>query len=115
MPHMSSAQSNSIDPFGKSAESSKKLEVTFSIARGSTCQLRQRSSSPWNRVGSEVAEYPSDPDSKNADASASERKTDDEGNWSARRPRTNMPVAPSSLCREISKRSAVSWTANVAW
>ena len=115
MPRISRAQSNSIDPFGNSDTFSKKLERTSSTSNGSTCQLEQRSSRPWKRDGSGVAEYPSEPAWKNAEASSSEGNTEDGGNSSARRPRTSMLVTPSSLRKPTSKRFADSVTANRAW
>src|SRR5262249_45764656 len=97
MPRINRAQSNPIEPLGKSDSSSKKLDRTSSTSSGSTCQFRQRSSKPWKRDRSGVAEYPREPASKNAEASPSERNTDDAGNLSVRRPRTDMLVTPSSL------------------
>src|SRR4051812_5162544 len=97
MPRISRAQSNPIDPLGKIDSSPKKLECTSPTSSGSTRQLTQRSSRPWKRDGSGVAEYPREPARKNAEASARERNTEEAGNLSVRRPRTDMLVTPSSL------------------
>src|SRR5208282_3368135 len=51
IPRISRAQSNSTDPGGNSVRSSKKLDSTFSMAKGATCQSKLRSSRPSNSPG----------------------------------------------------------------
>src|SRR5262245_46024790 len=79
IPRMSRAQSNSTEPAGNKARSAKKLDSTFSTARGCTCQVKVRSSRPSNSPGLLVSEYPSDPRAKKADASSSDPNTEVEG------------------------------------
>ena len=88
MSRMSRAQSNSTDPGRNLARSSKKLDSTRSTAMGSTRHREHRSSIPSYSFALVVAEYPTEPRSKNDDAPSSEPKTEPPGSSAASRPST---------------------------
>jgi hypothetical protein len=94
---MSRAPANSTEPAGNNARSATKLDSTLSTARGCTCQLNARNSWPSNSPGLDVTECPSDPRSKNTDASSSDPKTEVGGSAEATCPSTRRCVRRSSL------------------
>src|SRR6267154_3819901 len=75
MPRIKRAQSNSTEPAGNRVRSSKKLDATRSTARGSTCQLKLRSSNLSNSPGLPVTEQPKAPRSKKFESSRTEPNT----------------------------------------
>jgi hypothetical protein len=101
IPRIKRAQSNSTEPAGNRARSSKKLDSTHSTAKGSTFQVKLRSSRPSNRPGCAVTEYPNDPFSRNLEASPSELKIDVCGKSGTTWPSTAKCVRRSSLSRTI--------------
>jgi len=96
---MSSPESSSAVPGGKSVSSSKKLDRTWITTSGSTRQPVQASSTPSNSPGRPVAEYPSGASSKKADASGTEAKTDPAGMAEAMVALTSTPPVPSRLSK----------------
>ena len=99
---MTKAESSSAEPAGKTDSSPKKLDSARVTRSGSMRHVLQRSSSPSNRPGRRVAEYPREPASKNADACASDAKTEPAGRPGASSAATATRAVPSALAKAAS-------------
>src|SRR5687767_2058473 len=95
---MISARSNAIVPGGHLACSAKYDEDTLSIASGATLQVCVVSTTPSSRWPDAVAEYPTEPGSKNADAADTVPKIEPGGSAVAVRPATSTRTWPSADC-----------------
>src|SRR5688572_2603155 len=96
MLRMISAQSNAIVPAGNLVGSAKYDENTLSIASGATLQVCVVSTTPSSRWPDAVAEYPTEPGSKNADAADTVPKIELGGSAVAVRPATSTRTWPSA-------------------
>jgi hypothetical protein len=92
---MTRPQSSAIEPGGKVAESSKKLDFTDSTVSGLSSQPNVFNSSPSNRPSRRVGEYPIEPARKKSEAAFRDPNTDDFGKSSVSCPSTDKCVRPS--------------------
>src|SRR6266566_1188141 len=93
---MMSAQSNAIEPAGKTSALPKKADSTVSTCRDCAFHHFDTSSSPSSLFGSALGEKPRLPTSKNLEASSSDLKIEPSASRSLTRPRTKALVWPSA-------------------
>ena len=107
---MTSAQSNSALPGGKSFVSEKKLEATDSTLKGATFHVSLHSSRPSQQPGRLATDQPTAPARKNSEASFKVRNAESGGSAVVACPVTLSAIAPARLQTSSRTRSPSSST-----